>query len=57
MVAANLIELLEAVTHDLACLADIAQFLGQVQQIELATCYFFFRGYTHSPAQDFTLPQ
>jgi len=38
-VAADLVELLAAVAHDPAGLRDVPQFLTQLQQAKLATCY------------------
>jgi hypothetical protein len=44
-VAADLIELLAAVAHHPAGLADIAELGGQFEQTELAPCYLLLRGH------------
>lgn len=44
-VAPDLVELLPAVTHDPARLADVAQIGRKLQQAELAPCYLGLRGH------------
>jgi hypothetical protein len=45
VVAADLVELLSAVAHELAGFADIAEILRQLEQAELAPCYPLIRGH------------
>jgi hypothetical protein len=44
-VAADLVELLAAVTHELAGFGDVAEVGCEVEQAELAPCYLLFRGH------------
>ncbi len=44
-VAPDLVELLAAVAHHLAGPADVAEFLGEFEQAQLAPCYLLFRGH------------
>ena len=48
-VAADLVELLAGVTHQLAGAADIGEVGGQLQQRELATCYLVLGGHDRLP--------
>jgi hypothetical protein len=44
-VAADFVELLAGVTHQLASLRDIVEIARQFEQRELAACYFLLRGH------------
>jgi hypothetical protein len=49
VIAADLVELLAAIAHQLAGAADVFQVLGELQQRQLAACYLLVRGHVVLP--------